>query len=363
VKRRRLSGLAGRLAAVPGRWLRRTIRTAEALDPQTIQAEQSNTSIVYGEHLILKLFRRAEEGINPDLEVSHFLTERGFANVAPVAGALLYRRGREQTSALAMLQGYVPNQGDGWSQALDELGRGDRGAIQHYEEFASLLGRRTAEMHLILASDNGDPAFAPEPTTMLSTRSVYQSIRSLGLQVMRQLRRQLNSLPEESRAEAEAVLELESNLLPRLRALLERPIAARRIRTHGDYHLGQILFTGGDYVIVDFEGEPLRPLPERRLKRWGAKDVAGMLRSFTYAAETAKVDFGEEWADRASRAFLTAYWATAEGAPFESPTLAERELLLDAMLIEKALYETRYELDNRPPWVRIPLRGLVRLLK
>jgi maltose alpha-D-glucosyltransferase/alpha-amylase len=191
---------------------------------------------------------------------------------------------------------------------------------------------------------------------------VYQSIRSLALQILRQLRRQLPSLPEEARVEAERVLELEPTLLPRLRALLNRPIAAERIRCHGDYHLGQVLFTGGDYMIVDFEGEPLRPLAERRLKRWATKDVAGMLRSFTYAAEAAHVDFGEEWADRASRAFLTAYWSASEGAPFASPTLVERDLLLDAMLIEKALYETRYELDNRPPWVRIPLRGLVRLL-
>jgi maltose alpha-D-glucosyltransferase / alpha-amylase len=197
---------------------------------------------------------------------------------------------------------------------------------------------------------------------MLSTRSVYQSIRGLGLQVMRQLRRGLNSLPPEVRPDAEKLLELEPNLVPRLHALLERPIAAKRIRNHGDYHLGQVLFTGGDYVIVDFEGEPLRPLAERRLKRWASKDVAGMLRSFTYAAEAAQVDFGEEWADRASRAFLTAYWAKSEGAPFSSPTLVERDLLLDAMLIEKALYETRYELDNRPPWVRIPIRGLTRLL-
>ncbi|HEX6506403.1 MAG TPA: phosphotransferase, partial [Chloroflexota bacterium] len=361
-RRRRFRGRVGVLQGARTSYFNR-LRGSGDLTPHISGAEQSNNSVIFGERMILKLFRRVEEGINPDLEVSHFLTEHGFPNVAPVTGALLYRRGRgEQNSALAMLQGYVPNQGDGWSQALDELARGDRGAIQHYESYAALLGRRTAEMHITLASDSEDPAFAPEPTTMLSTRSVYQSIRGLGLQVIRQLRRQLNSLPQDARVEAERVLELEPHLLPRLRSLLDRPIAARRIRTHGDYHLGQVLFTGGDYVIVDFEGEPLRPLAERRLKRWAAKDVAGMLRSFTYAAETAKVDFGEEWADRASRAFLTAYWAAAEGAPFASPTLAERELLLDAMLIEKALYETRYELDNRPPWVRIPLRGLVRLL-
>jgi maltose alpha-D-glucosyltransferase/alpha-amylase len=361
-RRRRFRGRVGTLQGVRTQAFSRLRSGAGELAPHISGAEQSNNSVIFGERLILKLFRRVEEGINPDLELSHFLTQRGFANVAPVAGALLYRRGREQTSALAMLQGYVPNQGDGWSQALDELGRGDRGGIERYESLAALLGRRTAEMHLVLASDTEDPAFEPEPTTMLSTRSVYQSIRTLGMQVMRQVRRQLSGLPEDARAEAERVLELEPKLLPRLKELLDRPISARRIRTHGDYHLGQVLFTGGDYVIVDFEGEPLRPLAERRLKRWAMKDVAGMLRSFTYAAEAAKVEFGEEWADRASRAFLTAYWKTAGEAPFTSRTLAERDLLLDAMLIEKTLYETRYELDNRPAWVRIPLRGLTRLL-
>jgi maltose alpha-D-glucosyltransferase/alpha-amylase len=363
-RRRRFRGRVGVLQGVRTSTFNRLRSGAGELAPHVSGAEQSNNSVIFGERLILKLFRRVEEGINPDLEVSHFLTEHRFQNVSPVAGALLYRRGRgrEQTSALAMLQAYVPNQGDGWSQALDELARGDRGAIEHYEHFAALLGRRTAEMHLVLSSDSEDEAFAPEPTTMLSTRSVYQSIRGLGLQVMRQLRRGLNSLPPEVRPDAEKLLELEPNLVPRLHALLERPIAAKRIRNHGDYHLGQVLFTGGDYVIVDFEGEPLRPLAERRLKRWASKDVAGMLRSFTYAAEAAQVDFGEEWADRASRAFLTAYWAKSEGAHFSSPTLVERDLLLDAMLIEKALYETRYELDNRPPWVRIPIRGLTRLL-
>jgi maltose alpha-D-glucosyltransferase/alpha-amylase len=197
---------------------------------------------------------------------------------------------------------------------------------------------------------------------MLTARSVYQSIRSLGLGVFRQLRRQLKTLPAEARDEVARVLELEPNLLPRLRGLIARPIGAHLIRVHGDYHLGQVLFTGGDYVIVDFEGEPLRPLADRRLKRWATKDVAGMLRSFAYAAETAGVDFGQEWADRASRAFLGSYWKTAGSAPFASRTVQERELLLDAMLIEKALYETRYELDNRPAWVRIPLRGLASLL-
>ena len=158
------------------------------------------------------------------------------------------------------------------------------------------------------------------------------------------------------------MLDLESRLLPRLHDLLDRRIGAKRIRVHGDYHLGQVLFTGGDYVIVDFEGEPLRSLPERRMKRWATKDIAGMLRSYTYAAEAAGVEFGVEWADRASRAFLREYWEAAGDAPFVPPTIEERNLLLDVMLIEKALYEARYELDNRPDWVSIPLRGLRRLL-
>ncbi|HEY4864210.1 MAG TPA: maltose alpha-D-glucosyltransferase [Candidatus Dormibacteraeota bacterium] len=361
-QRRRFRGRQGTLLALPTPRLKRMQKSATELAPHLSGAEQSNNSVIFGERLILKLYRRVEPGVNPDLEVSHFLTNRQFPNIAHVAGALLYRRGREQTSALGMLQTYVPNQGDGWSQALDELARGDRGAIETYERYAALLGRRTAEMHVALSSDTQDPAFAPEPTAMLNARSAYQSIRTLGLQVMRQVRRQLPTLPEEAREEAAKVLDLESRLLPRLHDLLDRRIGAKRIRVHGDYHLGQVLFTGGDYVIVDFEGEPLRSLPERRMKRWATKDVAGMLRSYTYAAEAAGVEFGEEWADRASRAFLREYWEAAGDAPFVPPTIEERNLLLDVMLIEKALYEARYELDNRPDWVSIPLRGLRRLL-
>jgi maltose alpha-D-glucosyltransferase/alpha-amylase len=360
--RRRFRGRQGTLLALPTPVLTRMQRSGAELAPHLSGAEQSNNSVIFGERLILKLFRRLEAGPNPDLEVSHFLTNRGFQNVAQVAGALLYRRGRDQTSALAMLQAYVPNQGDGWSQALDELARGDRGSIERYEPFAALLGKRTAEMHVALSSDSQDPAFAPEATTMINARSVYQSVRQLGGQVMRQLKRQLPTLPDDAQEEAVKVLELEPRLLPRLRGLLNRRIAAHRIRVHGDYHLGQVLFTGGDYVIVDFEGEPLRSLPERRMRRWATKDVAGMLRSFVYAAEAADVDFGEEWIDRASSAFLRAYWETAGAAPFAPRTAEERDLLLDVMLIEKALYETRYELDNRPGWVSIPLRGLRRLL-
>jgi maltose alpha-D-glucosyltransferase / alpha-amylase len=361
-RRRRFRGDKGDLVALPMREFNR-LRLGEAeLAPRLSGAEQTNNSVIFGERLIMKLFRRVEPGINPDVEVGRFLTERGFPNVAPMAATVLYRQGRNLTSAVVMLQAYVPNQGDGWDHALSELAHGDPGTIDRYRPFASLLGQRTAELHLALASAPEDPAFAPEPTTMLTTRSVYQSIRTLTSQVLRELRGRFRQLPEEVCEDAEAVIGLEQELQKRVRRLLARPIAAQRIRVHGDYHLGQVLFTGGDFIIVDFEGEPARPLAERRLKRWAAKDVAGMLRSFAYAAQASGVEFGEEWTRSSSDAFLDAYFETAGNAPFVTPKGEERTLILETMLIEKTLYELRYELNNRPSWVGIPLRGLRQLL-
>jgi maltose alpha-D-glucosyltransferase/alpha-amylase len=361
-QRRRFRGRRGDVVALPTRHLARLHSLDYELDPRVSGAEQSNNSVIFGERLILKLFRRLEAGINPDLEVSRFLTERGFPNVAQVAGALLYRWGRNQTATLAMLQAYVPNQGDAWSHALYQLGSQGSAAVEQYLPFAELLGRRTAELHLALASDPRDPAFAPEPTSMLDVRSAYQSIRTLAVQVFQTLRRQLSVMVGEDRQDGEDVIAAEERLHRRLRNLLETRVSARRIRCHGDYHLGQVLFTGGDFVIVDFEGEPARPLAERRLKRWAIRDVAGMLRSFDYAGEAAEVGFGREWARRVALAFLDAYWETAGNAAFVPVGSEERDLLVDVLQIEKALYELRYELDNRPGWVRIPLRGLLALV-
>ncbi|MGI8564235.1 MAG: maltose alpha-D-glucosyltransferase [Candidatus Dormibacter sp.] len=362
-RRRRFRGRHGDVVALPTAHMPHMNAADGELLPRLSLAEQSNNSVIFGERLILKLYRKLEPGINPDLEMSRFLTEAGFRNVAQVYGALLYRSGRDQTATLAMLQAYVPNRGDAWSQVLDELGSGESGAIERYQPYAELLGRRTAEMHLVLASDPDDPAFAPEPSTMLSIRSSYQSVRTLAAQVLQALRRQLPQMEGESQELARRVTSGEDQIQRRLRALLQERVEAARIRCHGDYHLGQALFTGGDFVIVDFEGEPARPLPERRLKRWALKDVAGMLRSFAYAAAASEVDFGQEWAAAASHAFLRGYWTAAGDAPFVPRTAAERELLLEVMLIEKALYELRYELDNRPQWVSISLRGLAALVE
>jgi maltose alpha-D-glucosyltransferase / alpha-amylase len=356
-RRRRFHGRAGDVIALPTPHLSRLRGGGDDLAPRLATAEQTNNSVIFGERLILKLFRRVEAGQHPDLEMSRFLTDVGFPNIAPLAGTVVYRRDLQHTAALAMLQAYVPNQGDAWSHALNELAA-DGVASERYRPYAELLGRRTAEMHLALASRSDEPAFAPEPTLMPDARSVYQSIRSLSTQVLPLLRHRLDHLSPAACSDAEVVLGSWDLLHERLRRLIARPTSARRIRCHGDYHLGQLLFTGGDFIVIDFEGEPARPLRERRLKRWALKDVAGMLRSFAYAGQAADVAHGPEWARASGEFFMQAYLETAAGASFLPPDPDERQLLLDAMLIEKALYELRYELDHRPDWVHIPLRGL-----
>jgi maltose alpha-D-glucosyltransferase/alpha-amylase len=236
-----------------------------------------------------------------------------------------------------------------------------------------LLGRRTAELHLALASSSDSPAFAPEPFTALYRRSLYQSLRSLVRTTFDLLRRRLASLPEPTREEARAVLGLEEALLRQMRSVLERRLAAGRIRIHGDYHLGQVLYTGKDFVIVDFEGEPSRSLSERRFKRSPLRDVAGMIRSFEYAAAyalrhgprraedvPALQPWARLWSRWASAAFLNGYLVTSGDAPYLPRDPAELGAMLEFYILDKAVYELRYELNNRPEWVGIPLDGVLR---
>ena len=335
------------------------------LDASVRTVEQSNNSVAFGERLIMKFYRRLEEGSNPDLEVSNFLTERNFPNIAPVAGSLSFRFPNGRSGTLGIVQGYVPNQGDAWAYTLAQLERylSHPSALPEYLERAALLGRRTAELHLALAGDPDNGDFAPAASTMLDQRSVYQSVRSQATQALSLLRR---PLPAPVQADANLLLGLEGELMARLRAVLARPITANRIRTHGDLHLGQVLWTGGDFVIIDFEGEPARPLPERRLKRWPLRDVAGMLRSFDYARHTALRNHGHagraqgaKWVKAVGDAYLGSYMEAAAGASFLPADEAGRKVLLDTFLLEKALYEVRYEMNNRPDWVGIPLRGIL----
>ncbi len=370
------------------------------------RAEQSNTSIVYGHRLILKLFRRLEMGVNPDLEIGRHLTERGgYGHTPAVAGALEYHGGADEPVTLAIVHSYVSNEGDAWSYTLDTLGRFyeriltegpptqevpvppagllDRAraeipqaaddVVGSFLESARQLGRRTAELHNALAHDHGDPAFTPEPMTPHHLRSVYQSMRNLAGRNLGLLRTALPNLPERERALGELVAADEEDVLGRFHEVLGRRITCARIRSHGDFHLGQVLFTGRDFMILDFEGEPSRSLGDRRTKRTPLRDVAGMLRSFHYATfaairegvERGLVDpesdmvhvleaWGAYWYDWVSAAFLGAYLDSAAGAAYLPGDDADLTVLLETALLEKAVYELGYELNNRPDWVADP---------
>jgi maltose alpha-D-glucosyltransferase/alpha-amylase len=402
-RRRRFQGREGRFAAAPSRMLRRIVEDSEeSLEPQTIQAEQTNTSIVFGDKLILKLIRRVEQGENPDLEIGRFLTERaGFAHVPPLAGTLEYQPDGEVVTA-GILQGFVPNEGDAWTYTQDALEDFLEAALAHpsgpppipehvgpadlltveipemaletigsYLESARLLGLRTAELHIALASDLDDPEFAPEAFTPFSRRSAYQSMRTLARQAFRQLRT-IADWPV-----AAELLEREDEVLDRFHRLLSAPLSSTLIRTHGDYHLGQVLWTGKDFVIIDFEGEPARPLSQRRLKRSAIRDVAGMLRSFHYAAQITgrrhrsmrpeDADRLEPWMRTwdlwVQSVFLFAYLNAAVGESFVPSSHEELVVLLDSFVLEKAMYELQYELNNRPDWVDMPIQGITDLLE
>jgi len=378
------------------------------LPSAVVQAEQSNTSINYGDLFILKLLRKAEEGVNLDLELGRFLTEKtSFVHIPPVAGALEYRRDRLEPTTLGILHGFVPNQGDAWKYTLDvvnhfyETALTSQSGVQPetlagkpwtvlageelpalagemigaYLESARLLGERTGEMHLALASRYEEPNFAPVPFTGLYQRSIYQSMRNLTSRVFLLLRSRLKHLPEEVRREATAVLEREAEVFQRLHSVLERRISGMRIRIHGDFHLGQVLFTGKDFIIIDFEGEPARSLSERRLKRSALNDVAGMLRSFHYAANHAimakhvrpeDLVYLEKWAEFwqmwVGATYLKEYLKIAGPGQFLPREDEELEVLLAALVLQKAVYEVGYELNNRPAWVKLPLRGILQIL-
>ena len=379
--------------------------TDEPLTPNVLTAEQSNTSVAFGERYILKLFRRVLEGVNPEIELSRALTERaGFTHTPSFCGVIELRQRGATPMALGVLQEYVHNEGDAWRFTLEELRSyferaqtlpadtfaecptesvlacalregvppAPRSLIGHYIEAANLLGRRTGEMHVALASLRDDPDFAPEGFGPLYQRSLYQSLRNLTGQTFQQARGQLAGLPRERRALAEQVLSRHTDVLGRFHQILDYKLAGWRTRVHGDYHLGQVLYTGADFMIIDFEGEPARPLADRRRKRSPLRDVAGMLRSFSYAAESAlrqemQADTlalaAELWVYWASVSFLHGYFEASAEAELLPRDPNELQLLLDIFLLEKAIYELGYEINNRPDWVDIPLRGIRRLIE
>ncbi len=393
-----LKGRNGQLTGVRSRILAE--EAAEQAPPasQVLKAEQSNSSILFENRFFLKLYRKLEDGMNPDVEVTRFLTEKQhFPQVPAFVGSIEYRRARSEPSVVALLQAAAPNEGDAWALSLDAVGRyyervlERKGDLQSdaiapgplldeliggvYPEKAALIGQRTGEMHLALTADPEDKAFAPEPFNAMAQRSVYQNMRASLRRAFALLQKKIPQLPEAFRAEAAQVLASEQQILAAEQQTLERHASASKIRIHGDYHLGQVLNTGKDFVILDFEGEPARPLSERKLKRSALRDVAGMMRSFQYAAYSAlwqpsmrseDVPFLERWADlwyrQMSSVFLHSYLSTTAGARFLPDKQSDLDPLLRAYLLDKAVYEVGYELNHRPDWVVIPVRGIKHIL-
>jgi maltose alpha-D-glucosyltransferase/alpha-amylase len=407
---RRFKADSTEVHAQPSKSFRAIAGSAEApLEPSLLKGEQSNTSVIFGDRLFFKLFRHVTEGINPDLEVGRFLTEKtSFAHVPPLAGFLEMRRGQGEPGTLGILQGLVPNEGDAWRYTLDSLGHyfeeiltrqlaPQQAAIPEtplvqlaaqetpplvqelmgaYLSSALLLGRRTGELHVALASDVKDPAFSPEPFTALYRRSLYQSLRTMADQSLSLLEKRLQGLPQEVRPDAEKVVKLESAMYDRLRQIVDKKMSGMRIRCHGDFHLGQVLFTGKDFVVIDFEGEPARPITERRLKRSPLRDVAGMLRSFNYAALSKLRDnsmrpedavqlrpWTRFWDFWVSVTYLKGYFEATANATFMPKSQDEINLMLSVYMLEKAIYELAYELNNRPAWVDVPIAGILQIMK
>jgi maltose alpha-D-glucosyltransferase/alpha-amylase len=411
---------------------------ADTLTPITRSApDQSNTSVIFGRRLIMKVFRRIDAGPNPDVEIGEYLAGRRFPRVPPLLGTISYMPGPPASAlrassgkkgpglhtggrvlsdppvpsdpplaaAIAMLQEFVPNQGNGWQVTIEELGRyfervaglpvppeGSRDAahewargktpeppaavaeaIRAYLAIAGVLGRRTGELHAELAA--GDtPAFAPEPYAAADVKATAESMRRHAEDTLNLLEASLVTLDARYRDVALDVLQQRDALLHQFEELRHLAGGASRIRCHGDYHLGQVLVTEGDVVILDFEGEPARPLAERRRKDSPLRDVAGMLRSFSYAALTAVgaatqtrpedarrlTPWADLWETWVSAAFVRAYLAATRGAAFLPSNYDALETLLQAYVLDKALYELGYELNHRPEWIHIPLTGLLR---
>lgn len=395
---------------------------------RVLRAESSNSGAVVAERFLCKIFRKTAPGENPELEVSAALSdELRFPYVPALAGSVEYLADNGDRLAVAVLQEFLADSQDAWQFALSEFSRymaavmlaeADAEPTLHsFLASAALLGKRTGQMHAALASIVDRPAFAPEPFAPPDQRELLRSLQTHADHVLRALERRLSHLPDEPQRAARVVLSREPDILARLRDVVNRPLTGLRIRCHGDYHLGQVLYARGDFAIIDFEGEPMRSLAERRAKRTPLVDVAGMIRSFHYAshvglntfqstlstAETPSTppspptgaaggpniggentggentggantgnrhgsvevvfellgQWARHWYRESAAAFLNAYRSEVAGAPFLPRSDDEFQSLLDVCLLEKSLYEVNYELNNRPDWIGIPLRGVL----
>ncbi len=323
-----------------------------SLTARAMGVEQSNSSVVFADELVLKVFRKLEPGVNPELEILRFLTATGFNSIAPLYGYYPYD-GQALSTTRGVAQTFFPDAIGGWELALDEI----RSEPEQFLERLESLGAVTAQMHTVLACDAGDPAFSPEEP----------SVEALGLltaTVDEDIERIFVRLPD--RDELGPIIGRGQDVRERLAARAQIGTSGRVIRTHGDYHLGQTLHTPRGWVIIDFEGEPARPLHERRAKRSPLRDVAGMLRSFAYAVSAVEILRGGQapqgFEQQARERFLAQYLSHVDSTLLPAGEAAIMNML-SIFELEKAIYELQYELDNRPDWVSIPVAGISRLLE
>jgi maltokinase len=327
----------------------------ELTTARLITSEQSNTSIVFDDELILKVFRRLEPGVNPELEMLRFLTERGFENVAQLGGWYAYV-GRPLDATLGVLQQYVRGAVDGWDLALDEL----QSESERFLSRLRRLGQVTGSMHAVLGSAAADPTFSPEDPSA-------ENLALLTATVDEEISRIFVELPEDIEA-LDPIRGRGEEVRESLAQLSHAGSFGKQIRTHGDLHLGQTLWAPeqDDWALIDFEGEPARSLAERRRKRSPLRDVAGMLRSFAYAVSAVEIIRGsvapEGWEERARGEFLKGYNETVDQGLMPAGETAFQRLLT-VFELEKAVYELRYELNNRPEWIHIPVAGILRMLE
>lgn len=379
------------------------------LDPMPVKAPQSNTSIAYGDQFELKVIRWVDEGVNPEVEIAQALAEKTeFTQVAPLVGTLTYQAENRPPMTWAILSRLVPHESDAWRYTIEAVGRFfenvltrrenrpepmvpnvpflevvhdelpslAREWIGSYLEAVRLMGRTTAQLHVALGSIQDDHAFNPEPFTPMYQRSTFQTARNWVFRTGQLLRGALNDLPEKTQADAHRVLGREADIIQYLRAIVGRRIGAQRIRCHGDLRLNHLLYTGKDFVIIDFEGEVLRPPSNRRQKRSPLRDVAAWLHSMYFAVQTALQEEHVRPEDRAtiepwahfwrwwvSAAFVKAYLEVAGAASFLPRSKEEMQIVLDYCLLGRAIYELRYHLLNNPKRIEIPLRAILHLLQ
>jgi maltose alpha-D-glucosyltransferase/alpha-amylase len=357
--------------------------------------EQSHTSIFFGEKFIFKIYRQVQEGANPELQMGRYLTKAPeFNNIARVAGSIELELENGQVITLGILQEFIDNQNDAWTFTLNYLERYEDSCLisahnperpERKEEQAShnmyltmmkTLGQRIGQMHKALAAETDDPDFKPEIISTEEWQKWSEKIETSFIKTIKELEKRQKDFDDELKEKTGKLIENQDAALEKIRSLIPEKSGLYKTRHHGDLHLGQILLVANDFIIIDFEGEPARPLKERIAKFCPLRDVAGILRSFSYAAETARrrvkqdrpealdlmKTYTKEWEKLAGQNFLDAYLNETQDCISVPNNKRVFKKIVSFLSIEKAVYELNYELANRPDWVEIPVCGLIEKL-